>query len=321
LSTNSKNKPPVIALFGPTAAGKTNLIAEIFTDRYEIINADSQQVYRHLSIGTAKPDAAIRKRIPHHLIDIIEPCEQFTVGDFVRNADKLVAEIIRRGKFPLVSGGTAYYIKHFAVGLPQSPKSDDGIRKALHGELRERGKEALYAELLQNDPVSAGKISMNDTYRVLRALEIFRKTGQPLSSFKINERIRSDYSFLFIGLELSREELAERIDQRVEGMFAQGLLEEMRGLISGGRTESDPGMKGIGYREFFSMLKGCLSIHEVKEAIKLHTRQYAKRQMTFFRSLPGTLWFHPREKEKIAQCVEVFFRERKASPDFDTRLT
>ena len=180
LSTNSKNSIKVILLFGPTAAGKTDLIAALFTDRFEIINADSEHVYRGLSIGTAKPDPALLERIPHHLVDIRDPSEQFSVGDFVHMADQLAADIDTRGRIPVVSGGAAFYIHHFMYGLPAAPPSDPNVRATIKRELEEKGSAALYNELQAKDPHGAKKIHQTDLYRITRALEVIRQTAAQL---------------------------------------------------------------------------------------------------------------------------------------------
>jgi tRNA dimethylallyltransferase len=306
LSTSSRNSANVILLFGPTAAGKTDLIADLFTTRFEIINADSEQVYRGLSIGTAKPDAALLARVPHHLIDILDPAQLFTVGVFVRAADRLAEEIRRRGNTPVVSGGAAFYIRHFLFGLPASPPSDPAVRAAVRRDLAAQGSAALYAELAARDPAAARKIHQADTYRVSRAVEIIRQTGKPLSSFALSRQPRPGYRFLSIGLTLSREELRERITRRVDAMFAAGLEHEIHMLREKGYDEAMPGLRGIGYREFFAPGENGTSAALVREAIKLHSLQYAKRQMTFFKRLPHVHWFRPDEKKAIRSLVDAF---------------
>jgi tRNA dimethylallyltransferase len=310
LSTSSKNKVPVILLFGPTAAGKTGLLADLFTDHFEVINADSEQVYRGLDIGTAKPDAVLRARIPHHLIDVRDPDEIFSVGDFVRAADQLVVEIAGRGRVPVVSGGTAYYFKHFAFGLPAAPPSDPAVRAAVKAELETKGGEAMYAELERLDPASARKINPRDHYRICRALEVIRQAGRPLSDYTVAAAARSEYDFLFIGLRLPREELEPRVRQRVEAMLAAGLVEEVRRLV--GYGPAAPAMKGIGYRDILDMLTNGSTVAEAGELIVRHTLQYAKRQMTFFRSFAETRWFHPSERTALCAACDGFLKERPA---------
>ena len=250
------------------------------------------QVYRGMDIGTAKPDGDLRARLPHHLIDIRNPSEQFTVGDFVREAGVACGEISARGRLPVVSGGTAFYLKTFVCGLPESPAVDPTVRQDVNRDLREKGPAALRAELEAGDPESAARIHVADLYRLTRAVEVLRLTGRPLSSFDVPAAPRADYDFLLIALERPREELYARIDARVAAMFAEGLADEFAGLVRSGCTEDDPGMRAIGYREFFQAQRsGCFRLQDVQEAIARDSRRYAKRQATFFRSLPSVEWF------------------------------
>ncbi|MCL2128038.1 MAG: tRNA (adenosine(37)-N6)-dimethylallyltransferase MiaA, partial [Treponema sp.] len=259
-------KIPVLVLFGPTASGKTNVLLRLFGPgglygrNAEIISADSMQVYRGMDIGTAKPSPAERALLPHHLIDIRDPCEQFNAGDFVRLAGEAVIETARRGALPVVSGGTGFYLKNLVMGLPEAPPSDAAIRAALRLELEEKGASALMEELARFDPASAKKIHVNDEYRLLRALEVLRLSGRPLSSFSETGaeqgaspegRFRSGCRFLVAGLFRPREELYRRINERCASMFACGLPDEVHRLHEAGYTPRDPGLRAIGYREFF----------------------------------------------------------------------
>jgi tRNA dimethylallyltransferase len=284
---------PLVILFGPTAVGKTELTARLAASfpALEIVNADSMQVYRHLDIGTAKPTAAMRRAIPHHLIDIMDPRVQFDAGQFVRRAQQAIAEIQARGGLPVLCGGTAYYLRSFICGLPQAPASDPQVRRELKEELARQGLEPLLAELARVDPATRAAVAEADAYRVLRALEVYRASGRPLSSFVNPDRPRADYAFLTLGLSRERPELYRRIDARVEGMFAAGLSREVAGLLARGYGPADPGLRGIGYREFFVMRSGCWTLADLREAIQRDSRRFAKRQITFFKSLPGVEWF------------------------------
>ena len=307
MSTVSKSNIPVILLFGPTAVGKTGLIQRVFQEGFEIVNADSQQVYRYLQIGTAKPSADILERIPHHLIDFLSPKMQFNVASFVREADRAIVNIRRRGKVPVISGGTGYYLYHFLYGIPPAPKSDDTMREHLINRLKTAGRDSLWNELMQVDPVSAENLHPNDTQRILRALEVYHASGRPLSDYKINTTPRTKYRFLTIGLSRSREELYRRIDRRVEEMWRAGLRNEFSRLLEMGFCESDPGMRGIGYREFFLMRKsGEYTLSGVKEEIKKNSRRYAKRQITFFKRVPGTIWLHPEQEQELRRRISEF---------------
>ena len=303
----SASPPPVLVLFGPTASGKTNVLLRLFEGgrAAEVVSADSMQVYRGMDIGTAKPSAREREQLPHHLIDIRDPNEQFNAGDFVRLAHEAIADIARRGAFPAVCGGTGFYLKNLILGLPESPPADAEIRAALKSELREKGAAALMEELGSGDPVSAGRIHLNDTYRLLRALEVLRLSGRPLSSFEVsgaNARQAAACRFILVGLSRPREELYRRIDARCAAMFAQGLPDEVRKLYDRGYTPRDPGLRAIGYREFFVQGEPSGSPDEagsyrlsndiagVQALVAQNSRRYAKRQITFFASLPGVQW-------------------------------
>jgi tRNA dimethylallyltransferase len=299
---------PLVILFGPTAVGKTELTARLAASfpALEIVNADSMQVYRHLDIGTAKPTAAMRRAIPHHLIDIMDPRVQFDAGQFVRRAQQAIAEIQARGGLPVLCGGTAYYLRSFICGLPQAPASDPQVRRELKEELARQGLEPLLAELARVDPATRAAVAEADAYRVLRALEVYRASGRPLSSFVNPDRPRADYAFLTLGLSRERPELYRRIDARVEGMFAAGLSREVAGLLARGYGPADPGLRGIGYREFFVMRSGCWTLADLREAIQRDSRRFAKRQITFFKSLPGVEWFPAAELERIVRRIDGF---------------
>ncbi len=307
LSTRSKIKFPVILLFGPTGVGKTDLIFSLFKDSFEIINADSMQVYQGLDIGSAKPSPSFRSLIPHHLFDIRTPDCQFNAGDFVTLADKHVKETASRGNIPVISGGTAFYFRNYLFGLPESPRVNAEVRKDLQRDLHQKGLALLYEELKRTDPLRAGQINSRDSYRILRALEVFRSTGISLSSYTVPAAVRSDIQPLVIGLQRDRKELYTRINKRVDIMFRDGLVEEVKHLIAEGYSQADPGMRGIGYKEFFLQRRtGELTRTGVSALIKQNSRRYAKRQMTFFKKMPGVLWFHPDERKKIKEVVERF---------------
>ena len=285
------NKPTVVLLFGPTAVGKTACLTELFSGNAEIISADSMQVYRGMDIGTAKPDSRFLSRIPHHLIDIRSPNEPFNAGDFVRETEQLLPEILSRGRLPVICGGTAFYFINFLFGLPQAPPSDRKTAAEIEAEVLNGGRQRLYEELRLKDPVSAARIPPGDTYRLVRALEVLRTGGRPLSSYRTEQVPRSDFRFKIIELTRPRAELYERINRRVGQMFADGLPEEWRRLRADGCTAASPGMRAIGYAEFFL----SDSPDEVRELIQKNSRRYAKRQITFFQKIPGRRRFHPDE--------------------------
>jgi len=261
------------------------------------------QVYRGLDIGTAKPSASTLRRIPHHLIDVKEPTQQYTCGDFVRAADEAIQEIVKRGRVPVVSGGTAYYIRSFVFGMPDSPRADQVVREKLDADAKQQGLEALYRELCLKDPLAASSIHPNDRYRVVRALEIVRLTGRPRSAFAVPSEPRSTWSFTLIGLRVSREALAGRIAERVRVMFDQGLVTEVKGLIRRGYGAGDPALRAIGYREFLEMRRGCRSLGDVRDRIGANTLRFARRQMTFFRAIPGVQWIDPEDVEGVRRLI------------------
>lgn len=261
------------------------------------------QAYRGMDIGTAKPESSLRERLPHHLIDILDPGEQYTAGDFVHRADQACAGIAARGRLPVVSGGTGFYLRNFMCGLPTGPAADPGLRAAVAADLQRQGADALRAELAAVDPVTASRIAALDLYRLTRAVEILRASGRPPSDFAPSAATRKGYRFLVLGIARPREELNERIALRVQAMVAAGLAGEFASLAARGYGPDAPGMAAIGYREFF----GRSDIEAIKQAIILDTRRYAKRQMTFFRALPGIEWIHPEPEaagERIARFLD-----------------
>lgn len=292
---------PVPVIFGPTAVGKSAAIAAVAGEHDEVVSADALQVYRHLDIGTAKPTRAERERFRHHLIDIAEPDEQFDAGRFVRCADAALSDIGARGRRAIVAGGCAYYLRTLVCGLPESPRGDPDIRARLTLRLHGEGKETLRRELQDADPESAHRIHANDTYRIVRALEVLAATGRPLSSFRVPVRPADPGRFRLVGLQRPREELVVRIDARVEAMRAAGFAEEVRELLARGYARTCPGLRGIGYRELAAA--GGTATAEVWDAIRRSTRRYAKRQMTFFRSLPGVNWIDADDREALRSLI------------------
>ena len=289
---STKNRIPVLVIFAPTASGKTALTRELFSPagshfilKAEVLSADSQAVYKGMDIGTAKPEPSFCKEIPHHMIDLVSPDCQFSVSDFVEEADKLCRDIYQRGNLPVVCGGTGFYIRNFLFGLPSTPKSDEKIRNQLKERIEKEGNQALYQELCRIDPESAAKIHVNDAYRICRALEVFYTTGKKRSESQVSVKLRELYDFCFIVLEPEREALYQRIRQRVDLMFEAGLRGEVERLMSEGYTIDSPGMKAIGYSEFFDPeLNG--DEEKIREAIKHHSCKYAKKQYTYIRDIP-----------------------------------
>lgn len=298
----------VILLFGPTGVGKTALLSSLNNagERFAVITADSMQVYRGMDIGSAKATEAERNRIRHYLLDIRDPFQQFNVADFISEADSCVSQIESNGLVPVISGGTAYYFKHYIYGLSSAPQSDAGIRAKVAERLKTEGPDALWNELLKSDPVTASKISRNDIYRVTRAIEVLTQTGRPLSSFPVSTIPRAGIVPLLIWLDRPKAELDERIRSRVDQMYRDGLENEIAALKASGAAADWPGMKGIGYREFFD--PDLKTPSEIRERIVRDSIQYAKRQKTFFKTLPDVHRFDLSETapSSVQELIDSF---------------
>lgn len=306
---------PAAVIFGATACGKTALAAHLFVSddpgKVEIISADSVQVYRGMPIGSAQPSCELLAALPHHLVGICDPSEEFSVADFVRNADALCQEIIDRGKLPVILGGTAFYIKHFMYGMPATPQADPLMRMQLQEKLRQKGAAAMHAELTSFDPVSAAKIHVHDEYRILRAHEVYCTSGRPLSSFELSYRYRGGYRFCPIFLDRPRGELYRRIEDRVDEMFAQGLQQEVAQLVAQGCTAAYPAMKAIGYREFFELspdAPASAPLDAVNALIKRNSKRYAKRQQTFFQAFPNIHRINMSDPASVQTAADILYQ-------------
>jgi tRNA dimethylallyltransferase len=302
---------PAIFLFGPTAVGKTSLLNALNPDVCEVVSADSLQVYRGLDIGTAKPSREMRAKLRHHLIDIVDPTQQFDVGEFVRLADEAMGDITSRGRVPIVSGGAGFYLKQLLCGLPQAPPSTPDVRQTVRDQLAEYGLAGMYARLESVDPVAAQRIGPEDEYRITRALEVYESSGRPLSDFPPPSTPRTDLEVRLMGLRRSRAELHGRIARRVEEMFAAGLRAEVEQLVSEGVGANAPGMRGIGYSEFFRADGSLLppsADDKIAADICTHTRRYSKRQTAFFRGLPDVRWYPADSAADVAADIESYLR-------------
>ncbi len=258
----------------------------------EIISADSQLIYRGLDIGTAKPTLSERGGIVHHMIDIVEPDEEFSVFDYEERATPLILRLISEGKTPIICGGTGFYINSllfdFAYG---NAGADKNIRDKYNRLLEEKGKEYLYALLTEVDVETAKKLHVNDTKRVIRALEIYELSGIKKSAQ--HDALIPKYEYLAVAVNYPREELYRRIDRRVDEMFERGLVEEVKNLLNRGIGENCQCMQAIGYKEVVNCLKSGDNESTMRDIIKLNTRHYAKRQITFFKKLPNIQWLEP----------------------------
>ncbi|MBC8017528.1 MAG: tRNA (adenosine(37)-N6)-dimethylallyltransferase MiaA [Verrucomicrobia bacterium] len=303
-------KPKLLVICGPTASGKSDLALRL-AHRLdgEIINADSLQVYRGMDIGTAKPTAEQQNGIPHHLIDIIRPDQPFSAADFAEAADRVIDGIASRGKRAIVAGGTGLYIRALLKGLVDSPGGAEEIRQKLRTEAQERGNLTMWEELRQVDPQLAEHIHPNNLVRVIRALEVFRLTGIPLSRYQQEHGFSGRrYQSLQIGIRVERPLLFSRIDQRVNQMLEQGLLQEVQQLLNAGFGPETKAMRAIGYKEMTAHLAGEYSLDEAIRLIKRDTRHYAKRQLTWFNADKDILWLeYPAKFDTILNNAIEFF--------------
>ena len=284
----------ILVIVGPTASGKTRMAVELAkAHNGEVVSADSMQIYRRMDIGTAKPTAEEMDGVPHHMIDVADPEEDFSVARYVEMASACVDGILSRGKLPIVAGGTGLYVDSLLSGRTFAAFSpDSSLRKELEAELAERGGEAMLAELSRVDPEAAARLHPNDHKRIVRALEVYRSTGRTISEHNRETRaLPPRYEALTIGLNFQdRADLWARIDARVDQMAAAGLEREVRELLSSGLSPRCTAMQAIGYKEFVAAVEGAMTWREAEELVKLRSRQYAKRQLTWFRRNPEVHW-------------------------------
>jgi tRNA dimethylallyltransferase len=279
-------------LIGCTGCGKSALGAAVARRIHaEIIGIDSMTVYRGMDIGTAKPSPEIRREIPHHLIDVVDPWEEFSVARYVAAAEKAIADIQGRGRPILVVGGTPLYIKALTEGLFEGPGADPAVREQLSAQARAEGLDSLYRRLQSVDPQTAGRVHPNDERRIVRALEVHALTGRPISELRTQwDRARPRYDGLFLGLRRAPEDQNRRINERVHRMIRDGLVDEVRSLLSGPRPLSTAARQALGYAEILRHLRGEWSLAEAVEAVKINTRRFAKAQRTWFKRFIGTHW-------------------------------
>lgn len=286
--------PKILVIVGPTASGKTRMAVEL-AQRHngEVISADSMQIYRTMDIGTAKPTKEEMGGIPHHMIDVADPEEDFSVARYVEMAAQCVDDVLARGKLPIVAGGTGLYIDSLLSGRTFAPFSpDSALRGELERELAEKGGQAMLEALAQVDPEAAQRLHPNDHKRIIRALEVYRSTGKTITQHnRETQAIPPRYDALTIGLAFQdRQAMWRRIDQRIDEMVAAGLEDEVRRLLTSGISPKCTAMQAIGYKEFTQALSGEMTWQEAADVVKLRSRQYAKRQLTWFGRNPNTRW-------------------------------
>jgi len=292
----------ILALMGPTASGKSSL-AERLAERFdgELISVDSALVYRGLAIGAAKPD------YPHHLVHLRDPVDPYTAADFARDAKRCMEEIIARGRRPILVGGSMLYFRALIHGLDDVPSIDPAIRTAIENEAREVGWPALHRELSKIDPASAAQLHPNHSQRICRALEVYRGTGAPLSAWQRGEAVSQADQFECIALCTEpRAALHSRIERRLDGMFADGLIDEVRALMARGDCYSDlPAIRAVGYRQVWAYLQGEVDLPTCREKALAATRQLAKRQLTWLRSWPDLTWIIMDDTGRLIQVEKT----------------
>ncbi|MBW6521595.1 MAG: tRNA (adenosine(37)-N6)-dimethylallyltransferase MiaA [Desulfoarculaceae bacterium] len=312
---------PVLVLVGPTAIGKTELslqLAEHFG--CEIVSVDSMQVYRFMDIGTAKVSIEERVRIPHHLIDVVDPDEEYDAASFVRDALQAINQIHARGRVPLLTGGTGLYLRALIDGLSSGIGQFPEIREQLQQRLALSGSKVMHEELMRCDRYSGERIHKNDTHRLLRALEIYQATGKPWSEhIRRHQRQKTSRfsNILQIGLTCDRDLLYRRIDLRTNRMLGSGLEEEVRGLIARGYSPQLKSMQAIGYRHMNNYLQDIWDMEETERLLARDTRRYAKRQYTWFGAIPGLEWFDVLDQEGIAKRVNDWIPRISSAPSKD----
>ena len=310
-------KRPLVILTGPTAVGKTALsIALAKAIGGEIISADSMQVYRHMDIGSAKIMAEEMEGVPHHLIDVLEPAEEFNVVVFQKLAKQAVEEIYSRGHIPILVGGTGFYIQALVYDIDFTENNEDtALRQALEEQARREGADVLYERLRAVDPESCESIHAHNIKRVIRAIEFYEKTGKKISDHNREQRQNdSPYHFAYFVLTDSRDKIYQRIDERVDLMMAHGLMEEVRALRDRGCRRDMVSMQGLGYKELLACLEGEISLEEAVYLIKRDTRHFAKRQLTWFRREKEVIWVdktvYDHDSQKMLMCMQDFLREK-----------
>ncbi len=308
---------PIWILTGPTASGKTDIGLKIArTINAEVISADSMLVYRGMDIGTEKPSLEVRRKVPHHLIDIVAPWEEYSVGQFVKDFETVVQSLSQQGKQLIVVGGTALYLKVITDGLFEGPPADWEYRNYLKSIVAEKGPIQLHKMLSEIDPETAMKLHFNDQKRIIRALEVFKTTGQRISSFQTQFGHKNPkYNCTIVAIEYDRDTLYKRIEARVDRMFSRGLIDEVRTLRDNPLGLSKQASQALGYKEIIDFFHGKYTYSEVSQEIKQRTRRFAKRQMTWFRSFSNIHWIRAcadSDTSKLSEEILEYFIPNKS---------
>jgi tRNA dimethylallyltransferase len=307
---SATEKPKIIIICGPTGIGKTAVAIELAEKLGgEIISADSMQIYRYMDIGTAKPTAEEQGRIPHHMIDIVDPDEDFDAVGFAQMAREKLMQLHQKGALPVVAGGTGLYIKALLQGLFHSNPVDPAIRERLNKEAAENGSSGLYERLQRVDPDTADRLHPNDAYRIIRALETIESTGRSISDHHQQHGFKDEpFNALKVGLQMDRQMLYDRIERRVDLMVEAGLVAEVKDLLGKGYSGDLKSMQSIGYRHMVDYIEGRLSWDESVRTLKRDTRRFAKRQFTWFGADPQIKWYEPDQLNEIIGLAQGFSR-------------
>lgn len=306
----------IVFILGCTGCGKGSVTREIAKRvGAEIISADSMKVYRRMDIGTAKPGAEARREVPHHLIDIVEPSEEFSTAKFVELAEAAAADIAARGKEILVVGGTSLYIKALSEGLFEGPSADPEIRRRLHERAEREGRDILHGELAVVDREAADRIHPNDLRRIVRALEVYELTGRPISELQTQwDRERTRHPCTFFGLQRSLEDQNHRTNMRVKRLIEAGWVDEVRNLLSETRPLSETARLAMGYPELMAHIRGEISLEDAVEKIKIATRQFAKSQRTWFKRFRATQWLDVAPDDSASGVADRICERWKPTP-------
>ncbi|KRQ87024.1 tRNA dimethylallyltransferase [Caloramator mitchellensis] len=300
-------KKNIVIIAGPTASGKTKLGIELAKRiNGEVVSADSMQIYKYMDIGSAKPTTEEMQGIPHHMIDVVTPDVEFSVAMYRKMAVECIDDIIKRGKIPIVVGGTGLYINSLIYPLDFTETSrDEDYRLYLENLAKEKGNAYVHEMLKEVDNESYIRLHPNDLKRIIRALEVYKNTGKPISEYQRESKLRDvDFNFAFICLTMDRAKLYDRINKRVDIMFEMGLVDEVKRLKDMGYTRNMTSMQGIGYKEVFDYLDGYFTLDEIKEYIKQSTRRYAKRQLTWYRREDRIYWVNLDEYDSFDEVLE-----------------
>jgi tRNA dimethylallyltransferase len=296
--------PAILVIVGPTGSGKTLLALEIARRTpAEILSADSRQVYRLLTIGTAKPSPDELKKVKHHFVDEILPDQHFSAGEFGADGRKIIDSIVVRKKLPIAVGGTGLYIRSLVDGLFSGPGRKEDMREQLEVRLESEGAEALLEELRRVDPEAAARMLPSNQRRIIRALEVYYATGKPISQHHGEQEKKKLFNPVFVGLQWDRVKLYDRINSRVEKMLAAGFLDEVKGLVSRGYDDRYKSLQTVGYKEAFAFLRKEISYERMVELMKQNTRRFAKRQLTWFRRDGRIRWFEIGDEGEIPRIA------------------